>query len=119
MIFATGAMLQESLNAMEELQKENITPTLVNIATIKPIDSDLIVKLAKEHSAVITAEDHNRYGGLGDAVGDVLLDNNIHVPFKKVAVNDQFAETGTAAQLYEKYGLSASHVAKAVKEILH
>jgi len=118
-IFATGSMIQESLKAMEELQKENITPTLVNIATIKPIDSDLIVKLAKEHGAVITAEDHNRYGGLGDAVGDVLLDNNIHVPFKKVAVNDQFAETGTAAQLYEKYGLSASHVAKAVKEILH
>ena len=118
-IFATGTMLQESLKAMEDLQKENITPTLVNISTIKPIDSELIVRLAKEHSAVITAEDHNRFGGLGDAVGDVLLENNIHVPFKKIAVNDQFAETGTAAQLYEKYGLSARHVAKAVKEILH
>jgi transketolase len=118
-IFATGTMIQESLAAMEGLQKENITPTLVNISTIKPIDSDLIVKLAKEHSAVITAEDHNKLGGLGDAVGDVLLQNNINVKFKKIAVNDQFAETGTAAQLYEKYGLSASHVGKAIKEILH
>jgi len=117
-IFATGTMVQESLEAMEALQKENITPTLVNISTIKPIDSDLIVQLAKEHSAVITAEDHNKFGGLGDAVGDVLLENNIHVAFKKVAVKDQFAETGTAAQLYEKYGLSATHVARAVKDIL-
>jgi len=118
-IFATGSLLQESLKAFEELQKENISPTLVNISTIKPIDSTLILKLAQEHGAVITAEDHNQFGGLGDAVGDVLLENNIHVPFKKVAVKDQFAETGTAAQLYEKYGLSASHVAKAVKEVLN
>ena len=117
-IFATGCLLQESLKAMEDLQNENISPTLVNISTIKPIDSALIVKLAQEHRAVITAEDHNKFGGLGDAVGDVLLENNIHVPFKKIAVNDQFAETGTAAQLFEKYGLSANHVAKAVKEIL-
>jgi len=117
-LFATGTMVQESLEAMEALQKENITPTLVNLSTIKPIDSDLIVQLAKEHSAVITAEDHNKFGGLGDAVGDVLLENNIHVAFKKVAVKDQFAETGTAAQLYEKYGLSATHVARAVKDIL-
>jgi transketolase len=117
-IFATGGLVQESLQALEALQKENISPTLVNISTIKPIDSELITKMAKEHGAVVTAEDHNKYGGLGDAVGEVLLENNIHVPFKKVAVQDQFAETGTAAQLYEKYGLSANHVAKAVKEIL-
>ena len=117
-IFATGSLVQESLEAMEILQNENITPTLVNISTIKPIDSDLIKKLAQEHGAVITAEDHNRFGGLGDAVGDVLLENNIHVPFKKVAVKDQFAETGTAKQLYEKYGLSANHVAKAVQDII-
>ncbi len=117
-IFATGSMLQESMEAMKELQKENITPTLVNISTLKPIDSALIIQLAKEHKAVITAEDHNKFGGLGDAVGDVLLENNIHAAFKKIAVNDQFAETGTAAQLYEKYGLSASHVVKAVKEVL-
>ena len=117
-IFATGCLIQESMVAMEALQKEGITPTLVNISSIKPIDSDLIVQLAKEHGAVLTAEDHNQFGGLGDAVGDVLLENNIHVPFKKVAVKDQFAETGTAAQLFEKYGLSANHVTKAVNEIL-
>ena len=117
-IFATGILIQESLKAIEELQKENIFPTLVNISTIKPIDAELITTLAKEHDAVITAEDHNRIGGLGDAVGEVLLENNIHVRMKKIAVNDQFAETGTAAQLFEKYGLSSSHVFRAVKGII-
>jgi transketolase len=117
-IFATGIMIQESMKAIEELKKENISPTLVNISTIKPIDAELVATLAKEHRAVITAEDHNRIGGLGDAVGEVLLDNNIHVPMKRIAVKDQFAETGTAAELFEKYGLSSTHVARAVKEIL-
>jgi transketolase len=117
-IFATGIMIQETMKAIEELKKENISPTLVNISTIKPIDAELVATLAKEHSAVITAEDHNRIGGLGDAVGEVLLDNNIHVPMKRIAVKDQFAETGTAAELFEKYGLSSTHVIRAVKEIL-
>ena len=117
-IFATGILIQESLKAIEELKKENTTPTLVNISTIKPIDSELIIRLAREHDAVITAEDHNRIGGLGDAVGEVLLENNIHVPMKRIAVKDQFAETGTAAQLFEKYGLSSNHVVRAVREIL-
>ena len=116
-IFATGILIQESLKAMEELKKDNISPTLVNISTIKPIDAELVAKLAREHDAVITAEDHNRIGGLGDAVGDVLLEQNIHVPMKKIAVKDQFAETGTAAQLFEKYGLSSNHVVQAVKDI--
>ncbi len=117
-IFATGIMIQETMKAIEELKKENISPTLVNISTIKPIDAELVARLAKEHGAVITAEDHNRIGGLGDAVGEVLLDNNIHVPMKRIAVKDQFAETGTAEELFEKYGLSSTHIIRAVKEIL-
>ena len=118
-IFATGTMVQESLIAMEELGKENINISLVNISTIKPIDRDIIIQQTRNHGAIITAEDHNIIGGLGDAVGEVLLDNQISVPFTRIAVKDQFAETGTGPQLYEKYGLSHNHIVKAVKITLN
>ncbi|MFQ5450496.1 MAG: transketolase family protein [Nitrospinaceae bacterium] len=116
-IFATGIMVQESLKAMEMLREENLRVTLVNVSTIKPLDADLIADQAKNHKAVITAEDHNLIGGLGDAVAEVLVDRNISVPFKKVAVQDRFAETGTASELFEKYGLSAAHIVRAVKDV--
>ena len=118
-IFATGTMVQESLIAMEQLAKENINISLVNISTIKPIDREIIVKQTRNHGAIITAEDHNIIGGLGDAVGEVLLDHQISVPFTRIAVKDQFAETGTGPQLYEKYGLSHNHIVKAVKVTLN
>jgi transketolase len=117
-IFATGTMVQESLVAMEMLEKDGINVTLVNISTLKPIDRDIIIEMASSHKAVITAEDHNYIGGLGDAVGEVLLDAQISKPFKRIAVKDHFAETGTGPELYEKYGLSANHIAKAVRESL-
>jgi transketolase len=118
-IFATGIMVQESLVAMETLAKENINVSLVNISTLKPIDRDIVIEQTLKHGAILTAEDHNIIGGLGDAVGEVLLDNQISVPFKRVAVNDHFAETGTGPQLFEKYGLSHNHIVKAVKGILN
>ena len=118
-IFATGSMVQESLVAMEELKKEKINISLVNISTIKPIDRDIIIEQSQKHNAIITAEDHNIFGGLGDAVGEVLLDKQISVPFTRIAVKDQFAETGTGPQLYEKYGLSSNHIIKAVKHTLN
>ena len=118
-IFATGSMVQESLVAMEELAKNKINVSLVNISTLKPIDREIILEQVKSHGALVTAEDHNIIGGLGDAVGQVLLQNQIAVPFGRVAVKDQFAETGTGSQLYEKYGLSHNHIVKTVKETLN
>jgi transketolase len=82
---------------------------------LKPLDADLIIEQVKKNGAVVTAEDHNRIGGLGDAVAELLMENGLSVPFKKVAVNDTFAETGSAEQLYEKYGLSANHIIEAIK----
>jgi transketolase len=117
-IFATGIMVQESLTAMEMLEKDGINVTLVNISTLKPIDRDIIIEMASSHKAVITAEDHNHIGGLGDAVGEVLLDAQISKPFKRIAVKNHFAETGTGKELFEKYGLSANHIAKAVHDSL-
>lgn len=116
-IFATGHMVQESILALEELKKEGINPTLVNISTLKPIDQELIVAQAKSNGAVVAAEDHNQIGGLGDAVMDVLMQNKIYLPVKKVAVKDTFAETGSQKELYEKYGLSSGHIAQAVKDV--
>ncbi len=118
-IFATGIMVQESLLAMEELSKENINVTLVNMATLKPIDDEIIIEQTLSHGALITAEDHNIIGGLGDAVGQVLLENQICVPFGRIAVKDQFAETGTGPQLFDKYGLSSNHIVQAVKNTIN
>lgn len=117
-IFATGIMVQESLRAIEILTNEKINVTLVNISTIKPIDRELVIEQARKNGAVITAEDHNRIGGLGDAVVDVLMENDIRVPVQRIAANDTFAETGTQEQLFEKYGLSSRHIIQAVKKVL-
>ena len=118
-IFATGGMVQESLEALNLLEAANIHPALVNISTIKPIDSQLIVEQARKNGAVVTAEDHNIIGGLGDAVLEVLADNNIQVPVKRIGVRDTFAESGSQKELYAKYGLSASHIKAAVEGVLN
>ena len=117
-VFATGGLVQESLIAADILQNESISTTIVNISTLKPLDETLIINETKRHNAVITAEDHNVIGGLSDAVCQALTKHQISVPFKSIAVRDQFAETGSGPELYEKYGLSANHVIKAVKDVL-
>ena len=116
-IFATGIMVQESLKALEILKKEGINATLVNISTIKPIDQQLILEQAKKNGAVVTAEDHNKIGGLGDAVVDVLMEHEAYVPTIKIAANDVFAETGSQQQLFDKYGLSSAHIEFAAKSV--
>ena len=116
-VFATGSLVQESLKAAETLQNKSISTTIVNISTLKPLDEALIIHEANRHRAVVTAEDHNINGGLTDAVCQTLTKNQIAVPFKAIAVKDQFAETGTGPELYEKYGLSESHLILAIKEV--
>jgi len=117
-VFATGGLVQESLIAAEILQNESISTTIVNISTLKPLDETLIINETKSHNAVIVAEDHNIIGGLNDAVCQTLTNHQISVPFKSIAVRDQFAETGSGPELYAKYGLSANHVIKAIKDVL-
>jgi transketolase len=113
-IFATGAMVHESLKAAELLKNENIDVYVVNIHTIKPIDSKLIIDLAKKTNGVITAEDHNIIGGLGSAVAEVLSENYPCLVLR-IGVEDRYAESGKPSELYEKYGLSANKVAEKVK----
>ncbi len=116
-VFATGGLVQESLIAADILQKDSISTTIVNISTLKPLDEALIINETKRHNAVIVAEDHNVIGGLNDAVCQTLANYQISVPFKSIAVRDQFAETGSGPELYEKYGLSANHIIKAIKDV--
>ena len=113
-IFATGTMVHESLKAAEILKEDKINVYVVNIHTIKPIDKNLIINLAKKTNCVITAEDHNIIGGLGGAVAEVLSEN-YPCKMKRIGMEDRYGESGKPDELYEKYGLSANHVARKVK----
>ncbi|MEG0296873.1 MAG: transketolase family protein [Clostridium sp.] len=113
-IFATGFMVQQALKASEILANDGINATVVNLHTIKPIDTELIVKLSKKSKLVVTCEEHNVIGGLGSAVCEVLSQNN---PTKvaMIGINDTFGESGTPLALIEKYGLSVDNIVNTVK----
>lgn len=116
-IIATGALVNEALKSVEELEKQKISARIINIHTIKPIDKDIIIKAAKETKAIVTAEDHNIIGGLGSAVSEVLTEN-IPTPLERVGVKDTFGESGTPDELYKKYGLTFNDIIKAVKKVI-
>lgn len=117
-IIACGTIVSEAMKAAEELEKEGIKAAVINMPTIKPIDKELLMAVAKRTGAVVTAEDHNVIGGLGSAVSEVLYDNDIFVPLQKIAVMDRFAESGKPEELYKKYGLSYENIVAAVKRVM-
>lgn len=116
-IIASGALVHIAIEAAESLKKENISARVINIHTIKPIDKELVIKAAKETGAIVTAEDHSIYGGLGTAVEEVLSES-IPTIVGKVAVKDCFGESGKPEELYKKHGFTADNIAKVVKGIL-
>ncbi|XOQ44021.1 MAG: Transketolase, C-terminal subunit [Clostridium sp.] len=116
-IVATGLMVSRALEAVKLLEEKGIDARLINIHTIKPIDRDLILKAAKETGKIITVEEHNVIGGLGDAVAGVLSEE-LPTPLRKIGVNDQFGHSGPAADLLEQFGLCASHIAEVAEEFL-
>ncbi len=116
-IAATGHLVWEAIQAGEILEKEGIDVEILNIHTIKPLDEEAILKSIKKTGCVVTAEEHNRIGGLGDSVAQILT-TEYYVPQEYVAVNDSFGESGTPAQLMEKYGLNADAIVKAVKRAI-
>ena len=113
-IFATGHLVWEALEAAKALEAEGISAEIINIHTIKPIDEAAILASVKKTGCAVTAEEHNIYGGLGDAVGGVLLRNH-PVPQEFVGVQDSFGESGTPEQLMVKYGLKAANIVAAAK----
>jgi transketolase len=116
-LIATGHLVWEALEAAEALSAKGVSAEVINIHTIKPLDDNAILTSVAKTGAVVTAEEHNYYGGLGESVARVLVKNH-PAPQEFVAVNDTFGESGTAAQLMEKYGLHAGAVIKAVERVL-
>ena len=116
-VIATGLVVNEARKAVEELEKEGKNVRLINIHTIKPIDRDIVIKAAKETGRIITIEEHNVIGGLGDAVCDVVT-SECPVPVRKVGVYDRYGYSGPAWELLEAFGLTASGIAKVIREEL-
>ncbi|MBN1036793.1 transketolase family protein [Clostridium botulinum] len=114
-IVATGIMVKLALEAKEELAKEGIDARVINIHTIKPIDSELLIKAAKETGAVVTAEEHSVIGGLGSAVSEVLCEE-MPVPVLKVGIEDTFGESGKPEQLLKAYGLTTEKIVEKAKK---
>ncbi len=116
-IIATGLMVNEALMAAEELKKEGINARVINMATIKPLDNDIVIKAAKETGAIVTAEEHNIIGGLGGAVSEVICEN-YPVPVVKLGVEDTFGRSGPAVELLHIYGLDAEHIVAKAKQAI-
>ena len=116
-IVATGHLVWESLQAAEQLEAEGISVEVINIHTIKPLDEDIILKSVAKTGCVVTAEEHNKLGGLGESVARTLA-LNTPTPQEFIATNDTFGESGTPEQLMKKYGLDADAVVTAVKKVI-
>ena len=116
-IVATGYMVHKALEAAEVLKSRGIKARVVNMHTIKPIDKELLIKCAGETGAVVTAEEHNIYGGLGSAVAEVLA-KEYPVPMGFVGIEDRFTESGDYEQLLKKYGLSAENIVNQVERLI-
>ena len=116
-IIATGLEVSQALEAHELLKAEGIFARVINIHTIKPIDEEIIIKAAKETSAIVTAEEHSVIGGLGEAVSTVVCDN-CPVPVVKIGVKDCFGYSGPAAKLIPLFELDAESIAKKAKEAI-
>lgn len=116
-IIATGMLVYEALLAAEMLSGDGISARVINMATIKPLDEELVLKAAKECGNIVTAEEHNIIGGLGEAVCGVTA-RHCPVPVLRVGVNDEFGHSGPGAALMKEFGLSAENVYAKTKELL-
>lgn len=115
-IFACGILVPEALKAAESLKAKGVQATVVDLHTVKPIDVETIVASARKCGFVVTAEEHNVVGGMGSAVAEVLVEE-YPVPVRRVGVKDRFGESGDAAELLRKYGLTAGDIESAALSV--
>ena len=113
-IFACGLMVNEALEAAKLLEQDGIHASVINIHTIKPIDAQCVTEYAQKCGNVVTVEEHSVIGGLGDAVADVLM-GKVNCKFHKIGVQDQFGQSGKAADVLREYGLTADQIAADIK----
>lgn len=116
-IIATGGLLYKAILAAKELEAEGIKTKVMNLSSIKPIDKNAIIALAKETRALVTVEEHQVMGGMGSAVAEVLA-QNFPVPMEFIGVQDKFGQSGTPSELVEHYGMGKDSIKKAVKKVL-
>ena len=116
-IVATGHLVWEALEAAKTLNEKGISAEVINIHTIKPLDNDIILKSVAKTGAIVTAEEHNFLGGLGESVARVLAENT-PTPQEFIATQDTFGESGTPSQLMEKYGLNANAIVAATEKVI-
>jgi len=116
-ILATGHLVWESILAGQRLNKMGVSAEIINIHTIKPIDEEIILKSINKSRCIVTAEEHNFLGGLGESVSRVLTKND-PVPQEFIATNDTFGESGSPSKLMDKYGLNCNAIVKAVEKVL-
>ncbi|MFT3951367.1 MAG: transketolase family protein [Oscillospiraceae bacterium] len=116
-IIATGLMVSEALEAAQALAAAGISASVINIHTIKPLDTALILEEAQKTGVLVTVEEHSVIGGLGSAVCDTVAEN-FPCRVKKIGVNDEFGYSGPAPELLKAFGLSAENIVKTVKEVL-
>lgn len=116
-IVATGHLVWEALEAAKALNEKGISAEVINIHTIKPLDANAIIESVSKTKCIVTAEEHNHLGGLGESVARVLATNK-PTPQEFIATNDTFGESGTPAQLMEKYGLNSDAIVKACEKVI-
>ena len=116
-IFATGHLVWKAIEAQAQLAEQGISAEVINIHTIKPLDEEAILASVRKTGCVVSAEEHQRNGGLGDSIAQ-LLARKLPSPLEMVAVNDSFGESGTPAQLLTKYGLDTVNIVDAVKAVI-
>ena len=114
-IIANGLLVYEAIKAAEELGDAGIDAMVVNMATVKPLDEELVLAAAKKCGKIITCEEHSVIGGLGEAVCS-LLSEKLPTPVKRIGVNDEFGHSGPAVKLLEQFGLCASNIVAVAKE---
>ena len=117
-ILATGLMVYESLEAAKQLAAEGISARVINLATIKPLDEELVLKAARECGKIVTVEEHNIIGGLGEAVCACVAEG-CPVPVKRIGVEDTFGHSGPGAQLLRDFGLCADNIAAVTKRFVN
>ena len=114
LIIAAGQLVSEALDCAEELEKEGYSVEVIDMFTIKPLDEKLLIKEAKGKSKIVTIENHSIYGGLGSAVSEVIAENGISVPVKRIGVKEKFGQVGTAEFLHEEFGLTAKQIKETI-----
>ena len=116
-IVATGHLVWEGIKCVEKLESEGISAELINIHTIKPLDEDIILESISKTKCIVSAEEHNIIGGIGESISRVLVNKNL-VPMEFVAVQDSFGESGTPTELMEKYQLSSKNIYTKCKTVI-